>query len=510
MNALNSTFRSFFNSVSGYSIFASAFIVFIFLTLIINKLKINKHPLAETLKATRDLLVPSAAILYYLLFVLELDISSPIIKVCQTVLGIEIIWILLTLVKVFLFSKSVGSNWRSRIPGLLVDIIRFAMVIIGTAFVVAGIWNKDLGGFLATLGIGSIVLGLALQDTLGSLMAGIALVIERPFTEGEWIRVGDLEGKVSEVNWRSVRLINRQNDVVIVPNSVLGKERIENLSRPTKVHAQLKYVGFSYEDPPNKAKDVLLKTALATPRILSSPPPAIRTKEYQDFSILYEIKFFISDLDNLQDIEGDLMTNIWYAAKRNGLVIPFPIRTVHKTEIPYAPKTPSPPDLPGEIRKVPIFQSISDEELDIISQRAKVKYFAKGEIVVKQNDKGDSMFIICQGHASVSVKDQNSAVTQVAVLSPGNFFGEMSALSGESRTATVAATDDLELVIIDSITLKVLLDKHPQLAEKFSEIMENRKIELNELDINVPVLESANTQEKNVAIIDRIKKFFSI
>ena len=97
------------------------------------------------------------------------------------------------------FENAAKESWRSRAPKLFQDLIRLLLVVIGAAIVLSVVWRQDLGGLIAALGVGSIVLGLALQETLGNLMSGIALFFERPFSVGDWISVGGKSGQVVQI-----------------------------------------------------------------------------------------------------------------------------------------------------------------------------------------------------------------------------------------------------------------------------------------------------------------------
>jgi len=502
---------SFFSSHSTLIAFGTLGLMLV-LSIGIGILRKSGQPIVVTLSATRNLLVPTAALLYVAIFLLDLPLEASAVKIIQTLLGIEIIWILLSLFKVVLFTEASGDTWRSRVPGLLVDITRFALVLVGTALVVAEVWDKNLGGFLATLGVGSIVLGLALQDTLGSVMAGIALLFERPFYVGDWIRVVDIVGKVSEINWRSVRLVTRDNDSLIIPNSVLGKERIQNYSRPTEIHGVLLYVAFSYNDPPNKAKHILLQTALATRDVLVHPEPNIRTKSYGDFSIQYEVKFFITNFARLPEIESDFMTKVWYAARRNNLTIPFPIRTVYKTEVPAVPINDPFESIRKAIQAVPLFSTLTDEEIEALARDAAVQNFARGEDVVTQGDPGDAMYILVDGNATVTLQDVQGRQKEVSRLHRHDFFGEMALLSGEPRMATVTASEDVEMIVIYKEALGILLERRPDLAQELAHLAEERMKKLSALmgkageAGNLPV----HLKDNSSAILTKIRHFFGL
>src|SRR5688572_18273910 len=193
-------------------------------------------------------------------------------------------------------------------------------------------------------------------------MAGIAVLFEQPFQVGDWITVGSITGEVMEMNWRSVRVRTRGRDMVIVPNSVIGKETLVNLSRPTRVHAESHVLGFSYDDPPNTVKRVLLQVVRATRGILPEPAPAVRTVAYSAYSIDYQVRFFIDDFARQQEINDEFMTRVWYAAKRNGLTIPFPTQTSfeYHVEAPAARAGEPPADV---LARVPIFVPLSPAEL---------------------------------------------------------------------------------------------------------------------------------------------------
>ncbi len=115
--------------------------------------------------------------------------------------------------------------------------------------------------------------------------------------------------------------------MVIIPHKLIGNAII-NFSRPIAIHAERIRHGFSYNDPPNLAKHVLMTTALETEGILKDPAPEIFTISYDDSAVTYEVKFYIGDYSHIESIRDRFMSRIWYATQRNNLTIPFPIRTL--------------------------------------------------------------------------------------------------------------------------------------------------------------------------------------
>ena len=116
-------------------------------------------------------------------------------------------------------------------------------------------FGVDVAALVATSAALSIVLGLALQETLANLFAGLALMLERPFEPGDWIQMGDLIGQVQQVSWRAVRLkLIRQEDYLVVPNSVVAKSEIVNMSQPRPVHGHAIEISAPYAEPPDRVR----------------------------------------------------------------------------------------------------------------------------------------------------------------------------------------------------------------------------------------------------------------
>ncbi|HLQ37453.1 MAG TPA: mechanosensitive ion channel family protein, partial [Planctomycetota bacterium] len=431
--------------------------VTVLLSLLLRRLEHKHHPLGSTVRATRNLLLPLALVLVLGVQVFAWDATlSTTRKVIETLVWLAGIGVVLSLVKNTALVRQQAGYYQTRFPKLLVDILRLMLVLVGACFVIAGVWDKELGSLLTAVGVSSIVLGLALQNTLDNVMAGIAVLIERPFEVGDWIQVGSTQGQVIEMNWRSLRVRTRARDMVIVPNSVIGKETLVNFSRPTRVHGEPHVLGFSYDDPPNKVKRILQQVALTTRGVLADPAPQVRTLNYAAYAIEYQVRFFLDDYERLQDINDEFMTKVWYAAKRNGLVIPFPTQTSHE----YHGEMPKPLS-PGArhadaLARVPVFVPLGPEDLEALSRDAVRQDYGRGERIVHQGDPGDALFVILDGTAVVSIRDEHGTEREVARLGRGEFFGEMALLTGEARTANVNAADDLAVLVIFKDALQVL------------------------------------------------------
>jgi small-conductance mechanosensitive channel len=454
-------------------------IIFPFLTVILSETIIFLQPrfsyLIDTLQIVRNLILPCFAVFILLNKVLEISANTTPIKIVETLVGVCTIHGLLTFLNGLLFDSAKVGTWQANTPKLFRDLIRFFLILIGTAIVLSVVWKTDLGGLITALGVSSIVLGLALQDTLGNSFSGIALLFGRPFTVGDWLEFNGTTGKVIEINWRSVHLLTRELELLVIPNAILAKEVIRNYYRPQKLHVELVEIRFSYNDPPNKVKQVLKEAALGTRGVLDKPEPVIQTIKYNDSAIDYRIRLFLADYDKVPQIRDEFMTRIWYAANRNNLNIPFPIRTIYHEPSSKNKHEERFSQFVEYLRIFPSFIYLEKSDLEKLAKNASLKHFGVGEIAIDRENMQRSMYLIIAGTAKISVLDNLGKEREIASISRGEFFGEMSLLSNNSRTISVTAIEDLEVLVLKTETVQDVLDRVPRLSREIGEIIETRR-----------------------------------
>ena len=453
---------------------------FPFLTLLLGEIiyraKSKDKLLVATLQIVRNLIFPSLALFILLNKILGLSQDTTPLRLVQTGLWLFTIHGSLTLINGLLFNQAQAGSWQANVPRLFRDLSRVFLILCGVAIVLSVVWGADLGGVIAALGVGSIVIGLALQDTLGNLFSGIALLFERPFTEGDWIMVDDITGKVIEINWRSVHLLTRELEMLVIPNAVLASATIRNYRRPQKLHIEPVDVGFSYNDPPNKVKKVMKETALATKGVLDKPEPVIQTISYDDSSIGYRVRLFMSDYDKVPQIRDEFVTRIWYAAERYGLNIPFPIRTLYHNPPTKTNTAEVINEYLEHLHDFPSFANVDRQILEDLAHNATEKAFGEGEKAIAQGKRIQGIHIIVTGKASVTIKRENSfKEEEVTELSDGDFFGE-SALSGKNISpVSVTALSDLKVLILPVEVMQTALEQSTYLRQEIGVVMETRR-----------------------------------
>lgn len=371
---------------------------------LIHRLRRRGLAVASTLGLVRNVLLPMLVLLLLLEHLLGLDPATRLFKAVETIFWVCVIHAALSLLNVVLFEQAEADTWCSRVPKQLIDLARLFLILLGTAFVLATVWNADLAGLVTALGVSSIVIGLALQDTLGSVMSGIALLFERPFTVGDRLELNGVVGQVIDINWRAVRLLTLEQEMVVIPHKLISDSMIRNFTQPNRIHAERIRIGFSYNDPPNLARQVLKSTALETKGILLEPEPQVFTLNYDDSAVSYEVKFFIRDYGEVEQIRERFMTRVWYAAKRSNLTVPFPIRTVYNFHGPSSQQKGIDRKFSESLQAIPAFVPI-DREYDSLAPSITgiaLQHYAAGEKVIRQGQVGQALYIIVAGLALMS------------------------------------------------------------------------------------------------------------
>ncbi len=439
------------------------------------RLQRRGNPLAATLRVVRNLVLPVFVFMVFLQQVLKLPPTNELIKSVQTLFWLCVIHAALSCFNDIVFEQAEADTWRGRVPKLLIDLVRLFVVLLGGAIVLATVWNADLAGLFTALGVSSIVIGLALQDTLGSVMSGIALLFEHPFAVGDWLRVGDSVGQVIDINWRSVRLQTFEREMVVIPHKLISSEKIRNFSRPLAIHAERVRISFSYNDPPNLAKHVLRTTALETQGILTEPEPEIFTISYDDSAITYEVKFFIQNYSQLETVRDCFMSRIWYAAQRNNLTIPFPIRTLYHFHGPTSHAQGTSKKFAESLQAIPAFVPLEKPESLDTSEGVTLQHFGTGEKVVRQGALNNALYIVISGEAIMTTQDEIGREHEVLSLKAGEFFGEMTLFSGEVSPISITVVQDLEVMMLSAAIVNQMIDRQPSFAREISQILEIRR-----------------------------------
>lgn len=257
-------------------------------------------------------------------------------------------------------------------------------------------------------------------------------------------------------------------------------------------------------------KEVLLDIAKETTSVLKKPEPEVLITDFGDYSINYRLRTWIDVSHSVFPyVRNELYSKIWYGFRRNNIELPFPVRSIHyKTE----EKAPSEEMILASLKEMDLLKPLSDEELKKVSSSSTINLFGKGEIIVRQGETGDTCYFIQSGCVDVMLEDSTGRESYITTLRSGEFFGEMSLLVGEPRTATVIAREDCNCIVVSSQAFHTILTDNPDLAESLSELLVKRSGELEEIRSRA-VSEMEKTEAEEAArhkIKNKIRKFFKM
>ena len=315
----------------------------------------------------------------------------------------------------------------------------------------------------------SLVIGLALQDSLGNIFSGVSLLFEQPFSLGDWIQVGDRLGKVVEINWRSVHIETSSGDLVIVPNSEIAQGSFTNFSQPRPIYE--KVIDIS----PRKVIRLLKQTALKAPGVI---PDSfwVSLSGYGDFAINYQIGLSAPTMPQAVRMRNEFMLRLWYVSKRHNLTMPYPVQV----EAPYLTTLPTPEEEQvinlQALRSLAGLASLPVATLEKILQRSQLRDYAEQEVVIEVDTPLSGLYLLVEGQVELLAPNPRGQLRTLGVLSPGEFFGEKaSLLSDQTSEVTVIAAEDLRLLLIPTDTLQLILEQSPRLGHDLGEVMEIRR-----------------------------------
>ncbi len=410
-------------------------------------------------------------------------------------------------------------GWQ--LPRILIDILTGVVVIVAL-IAVGKRAGFSVAGLITTSAVLTAVLGFALQDTLGNMMGGIALQLDRSINIGDWITLGPglPAGRVTEIRWRYTSIETQGWTTTIVPNSMLMKGQVTVLGRRTGFPTLLRRDVDFYVDFRTAPAEVIepVRAALsANPVPCMVVDPAVQVLFYgtKDGLAWYRVRYWLEDIAADDVTDAAVRMRVYYALRRVGLSFSIPAQTIlhtardearakRKTDAAMARRLDA-------IGKVDVLTTLGEEERLKLAEAIRRQPFAAGEAMTREGDRDDGMYMIVSGEAAVRI-GAGDAAREVARLKPGQFFGEMSLVTGEPRSANVVAVTEVQTYRVDKATFEELVRSRPELADAIAEVLTERRMGLDAAR-DALLDETSRAKKRESAKIDllgRIRGFFNL
>ncbi len=378
--------------------------------------------------------------------------------------------------------------------------------------------GTDVASLLATSAVITAVVAFSLQDTLGNLLGGVAIQIDRSVRVGDWIQVGDWVGKVQEVRWRYTSIETRNWETVVVPNSTLVKNTFLVLGRrhgePLQWRRWVRFnVDFRYS--PAQVIQAVEKSILSAeiPRMSPTPPPNCIVMGFDDSFARYAVRYWLTDLAVDDPTDSEVRKHIYFGLNRAGIPLSIPAHALFLTEESESrSKIKSEKELEKRVaalRRINLFRSLGDEELRQTAENLIPAPFSAEDVMTRAGSVAHWLYIIVSGIADVVVVEESGNRVKVSEVTAGHCFGEIALLTGEERSASVIARTEIECYRLDREAFLTVLQVNKELEAEITRLIRERSSTVDEanLQLDEKVREQKLAQE-HVAIRKRIHQFF--
>ncbi|MEM7801706.1 MAG: mechanosensitive ion channel family protein, partial [Chloroflexota bacterium] len=419
------------------------------------------------------------------------EVTRNIFVIATVLLGVN------ALIQLFIWIvyENVIRRRQVKLPRFLFDMLGFTVIVTVLLVLIRQLFDVQLSGILFTSTVASAIIGLALQDTLGNLISGISLQFEAPFSIDEWVEIGGHEGLLVSQNWRTLTLLTRENHRVSLTNRYVASDKIINYSRPTRRQIHNIYIDVEYQHQPELVKRLMIEVMEDVKEVDPDPYMPAFVHQFADFSIEYGMRYWIDDYGAVVYIQDIVLSRLWYVFRREGINFAYPTQDLNMRFVPdNTAEVNRNKNVAYIIDRLSSFSwlggVLSDGQVSQLAENSHLRLYTKNETIVRQGDPGDSMFIVLKGEVVVYIDGNNGRRVRAKPIGEGDFFGEMSLLTGQPRSAFIFAEEDVEVIEISQVAFSNILVKDPQILELLLDGLETKKsniIQLLEADNNIPI-----------------------
>ena len=442
------------------------------------QLKRQQHPLANAIRKLKQYVLPPLAVLLVMRELLAIAKTEDSVRIVESITWVTIILVGIAFINAILTTKKPEKQFQVQVPNLFFQVAR-ALVILGIGYyLISGIWGVDISSLTTALGVGSLAVGLALQDTLSNLVSGFLLLFSKPFKIGDWIEFDGSGGHVIDQNWWAVTL-DSGFVKIIVPNAALSKVAINN--EGSKARLEKISVSLSYDDSPNKVIPALHSLTDGVSEIKPGSGYAV-ISSYGDYAINYDLWYLtVPGLNGL--VAGStLLAKFYYLVKREGFTIAYPQAV--RYEVPVHNQFPGAvpqimknrqSEMFAYLRSLSYFFNLDDTQIEQLASTSQFKVYGSGELITKEGLPDAGLYAIYKGRVQSLVTDHQGSIRTDKQFGVGDVFGQMALYPGEVSPITAIADNDVELAVIPAEVIVNLIQINPKFASEIIQFIEERK-----------------------------------
>lgn len=449
------------------------------------RLRQADSPLLAPVRTVRNWVVPFVALWALLVPVLAVERGTWYVQVVATGLIVSsaiAAWQLLRIVGDGIYERSSAAGARP-VPKLVLAFPRLAIVLVAGALVLSSVWGVNLSAALTALGVTSLVVSFALQDTLSGLASGVLLLTDRPFKPGDWISVGDTEGVVVDINWRTSRLRDRNGDMIVVPNSQLANASLVNYSDPDPLHRIVVSLQVAFVNPPSLARDMLLDAARSVPGVLLDPAPDVFVTVIDDPLMGYDCLLWVDDYEIVPRVRSDFSALVWYQSHRHGVPLPSPAQDifVHDAAAEAKAAEPTLQQVRSALAVSPLLERLPDDDLDRVANRARLVRYRAGELLFDSASEERDVLVVTQGSGRLVLLEPGMDEALVGEVGVGDLVWLLDARRGDDRVVAMRAVTDCEAVVVPDDVIGEVAGRNAEIVAAFNRLVAMRQRRVNRL-----------------------------
>lgn len=382
----------------------------------------------------------------------------------------------------------------------------------------------DLSHIVATSAVITAIVAFAMQDTLGNILGGLALHLDHSVEIGDWVVVDGLSGRVIDIRWRYTKIVTRNGEKVVMPNSQLMKNKFSVVGiYGSRNNAWRRWVWFNvgFEHPPHRVMEVVERVVREAEiaNVAHEPAPNVVLMEFGAGYSRYALRYWLTDPQADDPTDSEVRAHIFYALQRAGmaLAVPEEIRHIVKENESHEHLLAE-----REMRRrldalagVELFKGLAPDELKTLATHLVHAPFSQGDVITRQGSSADWLYILISGEADVWLESADGQAGEgrrlLNTLQPGSVFGEMGLMTGEPRSATVIARTDADCYSLGREGLKDILQSRPEVAEQISAILAGRQIELDKMRQDLDEAARAHRdRQQHESMLQRVRDFFRL